>query len=119
MSLHLSKWHIVGNHMSRLICIVNNTFNDNYKPLNDKTSNLTLRLAKTQASLIIRPVRPESVLCDQRVAKDPRFLHATAQALFGLDHRWAQSYWFCQLPHTLYILVFQTIRIRGFWMHLW
>ena len=36
-------------------------------------------LAKTQISLGIRPVWPESSLCAQLVAKDPSFLHADSE----------------------------------------
>ena len=42
----------------------------------DKTNKMTMRPAKTQISLGIRPVWPESSLCTQWVAKDPCFLHA-------------------------------------------
>ena len=45
----------------------------------DKTNKMTLRLAKTQISLGIRPVRSESSLCTQWVAKDPGFLHADSE----------------------------------------
>ena len=41
-----------------------------------KPTRLSLRLAKTQISLGIRPVWSESSLCAQWVAKDPSFLHA-------------------------------------------
>ena len=37
---------------------------------------VTVRLAKTQISLGIRPVWSESSLCTQWVAKDPSYLHA-------------------------------------------
>ena len=37
---------------------------------------MSVRLAKTQISLGIRPVWSESSLCAQCVAKDPSFLHA-------------------------------------------
>ena len=42
----------------------------------DKTNKVTVRAAKTQISLGIRPVWSESSLCTQWVAKDPSFLHA-------------------------------------------
>ena len=40
---------------------------------------MTVRLAKTQISLSIRPVWSESSLCAQWVAKDPSFLHAESE----------------------------------------
>ena len=46
------------------------------EPRHDKNNKMTGRLAKTQISLGIRPVWPESSLCAQWVAKDPSFLHA-------------------------------------------
>ena len=40
---------------------------------------MTVRQAKTQISLGIRPVSSESSLCAQWVAKDPSFLHANSE----------------------------------------
>ena len=40
----------------------------------DKTSKMRVRPAKTQISLGIRPVRSESSLCAQWIAKDSSFL---------------------------------------------
>ena len=50
-----------------------------YEPRHVKTNKLSVRPAKTQVSLGIRPVRSESSLCAQWVAKDPRFLHADCE----------------------------------------
>ena len=47
-----------------------------YEPRHDKTNKTSVRPAKTQISLGIRPVWSGSLLCAQWVAKDPRFLHA-------------------------------------------
>ena len=47
-----------------------------YEPPHDKTNRLTVRPAKTQISLGIRPDWSESSLCAQWVAKDSSFLHA-------------------------------------------
>ena len=62
----------------------------------DKTNKVTVRPAKTQISLGIRPVRSESSLCAQWVAKDPSFLHADSEdseSLLG-----AHSFcWFCHV----------------------
>ena len=49
------------------------------EPPRDKTNTMTVRPAKTQISLDIRPVWSESSLCAQRVAKDPSFLHADSE----------------------------------------
>ena len=45
----------------------------------DKTKKMTVRPAKTQISLDIRPVWSESSLCAQWLAKDPSFLHADSE----------------------------------------
>ena len=49
------------------------------EPRHDKTNTLSVRPAKTQISLGIRPVWSESSLCAQWVAKDPSFLHADSE----------------------------------------
>ena len=46
------------------------------EPPHDKANKMTVRPAKTQISLGIRPVWSESSLCTEWVAKDPSFLHA-------------------------------------------
>ena len=50
-----------------------------FEPPHDKTNKMSMRPAKTQISLGIRPVWSESSLCAQWVAKDPRFLHADSE----------------------------------------
>ena len=50
-----------------------------YEPPHDKTNKVTVRQAKTQISLGIRPVWSESSLCAHWVAKDPSFLHADSE----------------------------------------
>ena len=45
----------------------------------DKTNKMSVRPAKTQISLGIRPVWSESSLCAQSVAKDPSFLHTDSE----------------------------------------
>ena len=49
------------------------------EPRYDKTNKMSVRPAKTQISLGIRPVLSESSLCAQRVAKDPGFLHTDSE----------------------------------------
>ena len=44
-----------------------------------QNNKVTMRPAKTQISLGIRPVWSESSLCTQRVAKDPSYLHADSE----------------------------------------
>ena len=61
--------HILQSHFKRLCYFT-------IEPRHDKTNKVTVRLAKTQISLGIRPVWSESSLCTQWVAKDPSFLHA-------------------------------------------
>ena len=48
-------------------------------PPRDKTNEMSLRQAKTQISLGIRPVWSESSRCAQWVAKDQSFLHADSK----------------------------------------
>ena len=49
------------------------------EPHRDKTNKMSVRPAKTQISLGIRPVWSKSSLCAQWVAKDPSFLHANSE----------------------------------------
>ena len=49
------------------------------EPPHDKTNKMTMRTAKTQISLGIRPVWSQSSLCAQWVAKNPSFLHADSE----------------------------------------
>ena len=56
----------------------NNNINTN-EPRHDKTNKVTVRPAKTQISLGIRPVWSETSLCAQWVAKDQSFLHADSE----------------------------------------
>ena len=49
------------------------------EPPCDKTNKITVRPAKTQIILGIRPVWSQSLLCAQWVAKDPSFLHADSE----------------------------------------
>ena len=49
------------------------------EPWHDKTNKMSMRPAKTQISLGIRPVWSESSLCAQWVAKNPMFLHADSE----------------------------------------
>ena len=50
---------------------------EKYVPRHDKANKMSVRPAKTQLSLGIRPVWSESSLCAQWVAKDPVFLHVS------------------------------------------
>ena len=47
-----------------------------YEPQHDKTNKMSVRPAKTQISL---GIRPESSLCAEWVAKDPSFLYAVSK----------------------------------------
>ena len=49
------------------------------EPRHYKTNKMTVRPAKTQFSLGIRPVWSESSLCAHLVDKDPSFLHADSE----------------------------------------
>ena len=62
------------------------------EPRHDKTNKVTLRPAKTQISLGIRPVWSESSLCAQWVDEDPHVLHADSEDSDQPGHpslRWA------------------------------
>ena len=50
-----------------------------YEPPHDKTNIMTVRPAKTQINLGVRPVWAASSLCAQWVVKDPSFLHADSE----------------------------------------
>ena len=67
---------IVGTCHMRLVLIWKFRRNE---PPHVKTNKVTVRPAKTQTSLDIRPVWSESSLCAQWVAKDPSFLHADSE----------------------------------------
>ena len=71
---------------------------------------MSVRPAKTQISLGIRPVWSESSLCIESVAKGPNFLHADsedwsnwADAQADLSLRWAHTHFvgFVMSPLTL------------------
>ena len=49
------------------------------EPRHDKTNKMSVRPAKTQINLGIRPVWSESSMCAQWVANDPSFLHADSE----------------------------------------
>ena len=84
-------WHqfVLSLRKSRDFIIVmiknNDRFKWNYTPTylveppRDKTNKVSVRPAKTQISLGIRPVWSESSLCAQWVAKDSSFLHADSE----------------------------------------
>ena len=49
------------------------------EPKHDKTNKMSVRQAKTQISLGIRPVWSKSSMCAQSKTKDPKFLHADSE----------------------------------------
>ena len=64
-------------------------------PPHDKINKMTVRPAKTQISLGIRPVWSESSLCAKWVAEDPSFLHVDSEEWSDqadLSLRWAHSH---------------------------
>ena len=67
-----------------IVVWLNKAFYATFEPPHDKTNKMTVRTAKTQISLGIRPVWSESLLCAQRVAKDPSFFMRTAKTLIRL-----------------------------------
>ena len=75
--LHRNKFmcSLLSNFISKGI-LTPKTLIYEFEPPRDKTNKMTVRPAKTQISLGIRPAWSESSLCAQWVAKDPSFLHA-------------------------------------------
>ena len=71
-----------------------------------KPTNWTVRPAKTQISLGIRPVWSESSLCAQWVAMDPSFLHADS------EHS-DQTGW---MPRLIWVFAGHTCHFVGFVM---
>ena len=73
------------------------------EPRHDKTNKMSVRPAKTQISLGIRPVWSASSLCTQWVAKDPSFLNEDSE---GSDQtgRMPRMIWVIA-GHTLTLLV--------------
>ena len=62
------------------------------------TNKLTVRPAKTQFSLSIRPVWSESSLCAQWVAMNLSFLHADSEDSESESSLGAHSFcWFCHV----------------------
>ena len=53
--------------------------NCKFEPRHDKTNKVVVHPAKTQISLVIRPVWSKPSLCVHWVAKDPTFLHADSE----------------------------------------
>ena len=81
-----------------------------YEPPHDKTNKMSVRPAKTQFSLGIRPVWSESSLYAQWVAKDQSFLHADskwAEAQADLSLRWAHSHFVCFVMSWLIFTVWE------------
>ena len=83
-------------HCRFLVYVVIATGSQQSEPRHDKTNNMSVRPAKTQISLGIRPVWSESSLCAHWVAKDPSLLHADredwADAQADLSLRWAPTH---------------------------
>ena len=76
------------------------------EPRHDKPNKMSVRPAKTQISLGIRPVWSESSLCAQWWAKAPSFLHAdrTAKTLIRLGGcpGWSESS-LGEQPHCCFV----------------
>ena len=69
--LFTQAWKLLPGYLLFLLSI--------YEPQHVKTNIMTVRPAKTQISLGIRPDWSESSLCAHWVAKDPSFLHADSE----------------------------------------
>ena len=81
------------------------------EPPHDKTNNMTVRPAKTQISLGIRPVWSESSLCAQLVAQDQSFLHADSE---DSDRTWRMLIWVFA-GRTCHFVGFVMLRLMWFY----
>ena len=87
-----------------------------HEPQHDKTNKMSVRPAKTQISLGIRPVWSESLLCAQWVAKDPKLSACRQRRLWSdwvdaqadLSLRWAHSHF---VGFVMSRLTFSNLRI--------
>ena len=82
------------------------SFAQRNEPPHDKTNKVTVRLAKNQISLGIRPVWLESSLCAQLVAKDPCFIHADSENSDQTE----------RMPRLIWVFAGRTCRFVGFVM---
>ena len=87
-----------------------------YEPRHNKTNKMSVRPAKTQISLGIRPVWSESSLCAQWVAKDPWFLHADSDDSdrADLSLRWAHTHFVGFVMSRLILWKFMQLECYGF-----
>ena len=74
-----------------------------FEPPHDKTNKMTVRPAKTQISLGIRPILSESSLCAQWVAKGSSFLHADSE---DSDQAW-------RMPMLIWVFAGRTSTLLG------
>ena len=95
----VAHFHCVLIKPVYFLVITNPRYCSTMEPRHDKTNKVSVRPAKTQISLGIRPVWSESSLYVQWVGKDPRFLHADsedwsdwADAQTDLSLRWAHTH---------------------------
>ena len=81
--LYLGRVHFLPNTLTSISCLIDTFWPGKIliinEPPHDKTNKMSVRPAKTQISLGIRPDWSESSLCTQWVAKDPSFLHADSE----------------------------------------
>ena len=81
------------DYRSAMLCAINQDDkqgNIQYEPPHDKTNKMTVRPAKTQISLGIRPVWSESSLCAQWKLRTQAFFMRTAKTLGGCPG-WSES----------------------------
>ena len=89
------------------------------EPRHEKPNKMSVRPAKTQISLVIRPVWSESSLCAQWVDKDQYVFIRTAKTLIGLGEcpDWSESslgaHSFCWFCHVAAHFVFRDAHGRS------
>ena len=74
---------------------------NSFEPWHDKTNKMSVRPAKTQISLGIRPVWTESSLCAHLVAKDLSFLQADSE---DFHQTW-------RMPRLIWVFAGRTITV--------
>ena len=86
-------WTLEDLYRNQLLQFLQEVTTRAYEPPRDKTNKMTVRPAKTQISLGIRPVWSESSLCVQWVARAQGFFMRTAKTLISLGGcpGWSES----------------------------
>ena len=117
---HFREMWLTWRRVFLQVCYNHNESSLN-EPRHDKTNKMSVRPAKTQISLGIRPVWSDSSLCAQWVAKDPSFLHADSEDSDQTDRmprlirlRWAHSHFVGLVMSRLKLHVLERTQAHSF-----